>query len=339
MLPSVSPHLRLPKVELHLHIDCSVPWSALARLAPTFPRADFERQFVAPERCQSLKQYLDAIAPSCALLQTAEALRIATEELIAELSKDGVIYAELRFAPHTHLAAGLTMDQVLEAVTEGVQSGSALYGTKIGLILCALRDYPAEANIPVIDLAHRWKDRGVVGVDIAGDEAGHALAPNYPTFQRAHDLGLNVTAHAGEAAGAQSVLETLIHLNPKRIGHGVRSIEDDAVIGLLKDRDIHLEVCPSSNIQVGVFASHASHPIDALSRRGVSLGINTDARTVAPISLSLEYDRLAHHFGWGAGEFLAHNLEAARHSFQPESVRKQIANDLIAGWTSLSDLS
>ncbi|WP_338720953.1 adenosine deaminase [Devosia sp. XK-2] len=328
-----------PKIELHLHLDCSVTWTALQRLGTTLTRDQYLSQFVAPEECTSLKQYLDAIAPSCALLQTTGALRIATAELIAELDQDGVIYAELRFAPQTHLSDGLTLDEVMEAVVAGVAEGKSGRAIDVGLILCALRDYSAEQNLAVIDLAHRWTDRGVVGVDIAGDEAGHALAPNYVVFERAHALGLNITAHAGEAAGADSVAEVLTHLNPQRIGHGVRCLENDDVVQMLKERGTHLEVCPSSNVQVGVCADFASHPIDTLSRRGLSLGVNTDARTVAPISLSLEYERLEAAFGWGRGEFLAHNLEAARNAFQPQSVRDALCRQLVAAWQAENSIS
>lgn len=339
MLTTASRYLAYPKIELHLHIDCSVPWSALQRLASTVTREDYLARFVAPEKCTSLRQYLDAIAPSCALLQTADALRIVTAELIAELEADGLIYAELRFAPHTHLSGGLALEKVMEAVAAGVAEGTAGRSIGIGLILCALRDYSREQNLAMIELAHRWRDHGVVGVDIAGDEAGHPLAPNYAIFDRAHELGLNVTAHAGEAMGAESVRETLTRLNPRRIGHGVRCLENDEVVHLLKDRGIHLEVCPSSNVQVGVCPDFASHPIDALSRRGLSLGINTDARTVAPISLSLEYERLEAAFGWGRGEYLAHNLEAARNAFQPDRVREDLCERLIQAWQPVGSLS
>ncbi|RYG89156.1 adenosine deaminase [Loktanella sp. IMCC34160] len=334
-----SSYLARPKVELHLHIDCSVSWTALQRLETGLSFEDFRAKFTAPERCASLKQYLDAIAPSCALLQDARALQVVTEELVAELAQDGVIYAELRFAPHTHLAGGLDLDGVMAAVAQGVRAATDQYAIRVGLILCALRDYSAESNIAVIDLAARWRDRGVVGVDIAGDEAGHPLAHNYATFDRAHDLGLDITAHAGEAAGAESVLEALEKLRPKRIGHGVRCLEDDAVVALLKARDIHLEVCPSSNVQVGVFPSLDQHNVDKLSRRGLSLGINTDARTVAPISLSQEYERLESTFGWGPGEFLAHNLEAARHAFQPDAIRAELVESLLTGWKSPRSVS
>lgn len=332
MLRPASRYQSCAKIELHLHIDCSVTWSTLQRLGTGLTRDEYLAQFVAPESCTSLKHYLDAIAPSCALLQTADALRIATAELIAELDQDGVIYAELRFAPHTHLNGRLSLDEVMEAVVAGVAEGTSGRAIEIGLILCALRDYSASQNLAIVDLAHHWTDRGVVGVDIAGDEAGHNLSPNYVVFERAHALGLKITAHAGEAAGSDSVAEVLTHLNPHRIGHGVRCLEDDNVVQMLKERGTHLEVCPSSNVQVGVCPNFASHPIDTLSRRGLSLGINTDARTVAPISLSLEYERLEAAFGWGRGEFLAHNLEAARNAFQPQPVRDALCRQLVAAW-------
>lgn len=332
MLTGHSPFRSLPKVELHLHIDCSVTRTALDALGIGMEDEEFLARFAAPERCRSLKQYLDAIAPSNALMQSAESLRVVTAELLRELAEENVIYAELRFAPQVHLKQGLDLDQVMDAVVQGMQEGCAAHGIQAGLILCALRNRPAEENLKVIELAARWSDRGVVGVDIAGDEAGHPVASNENVFRRAQELGLSITAHAGEAAGADSVLDAIERLAPARIGHGVRSIEDPSVVDLIKARGIHLEVCPSSNIQVGVFPDLAAHSIDRLAKAGVSLGINTDARTVAPVSLSLEYDRLAACFGWERESFLEHNLEAASHAFQPDDVRAALKAQLTQDW-------
>lgn len=321
-----------PKVELHLHLDCSLTRSALHRLGNPIGEAEFRRLYTAPERCDSLMDYLRAIGPSCEALQTAPALTIAMDELLRALAADGVIYAEIRFAPHTHQRGGLSLDQVMEAVAEGLAAGEAATGIKAGLLLCALRDYAPDENLKAIELAHRWRDRGVVGVDLAGDEAGHPAAANRRVFDRAHEFGLPVTAHAGEAAGPDSLREVMALLAPARIGHGVRAIESEDLLAEIKARNLHLEVCPSSNIQVGVFGDYADHPIDHLSRRGLSLSINTDARTVAPLTLSLEYRRLSAAFGWQTGEFLAHNLEALRHAFLPEEAKAGLGARLIEGW-------
>ena len=321
-----------PKVELHLHLDCSLTRSALHRLGTPIGEAEFRRLYTAPERCDSLMDYLRAIGPSCEALQTAPALAIAMDELLRALATDGVIYAEIRFAPHTHQRGGLSLDQVMEAVAEGLAAGEAATGIKAGLLLCALRDYAPDENLKVIELAHRWRDRGVVGVDLAGDEAGHPAAANRRVFDRAHELALPVTAHAGEAAGPDSLREVMALLAPTRIGHGVRAIESEDLLAEIKARNLHLEVCPSSNVQVGVYADYASHPVDRMSRRGLSLSINTDARTVAPLTLSLEYRRLSAAFGWQTGEFLAHNLEALRHAFLPEEAKAGLGARLIEGW-------
>ncbi|MBS1183584.1 MAG: add [Proteobacteria bacterium] len=321
-----------PKIELHVHLDCSLTRRALHRLGNPIGEADFARVYTAPERCSTLLAYLMAIEPSCAVLQTAGALRIAMEELMRALAGDGVIYAEIRFAPHTHQRQGLSLDEVMEAVTDGLTAGSNATGLHAGLILCALRDFAPAQNRPVIELAHRWQGRGVVGVDLAGDEATHAAAANRRIFDRAHDLGLPITVHAGEAAGPDSLSEVIELLRPARIGHGIRAIESEDILAEIKARNLHLEVCPSSNIQVGVFADYGDHPVDRLSRRGLSLSINTDARTVAPLTLSLEYRRLAKCFGWQTGEFLAHNLEAVRHAFLPEPDKADLSARLIEGW-------
>jgi adenosine deaminase len=173
-------------------------------------------------------------------------------------------------------------------------------------------------------LVERFRGSRVAALDIAGDEAGFPLAPHKPAFDYAHEHGLFVTAHAGEAAGAQSVWETLRNLQPARIGHGVRSAEDPQLMAMLEERRIHLEVCPSSNVQTSVCLSIREHPIDRLYRAGISLGINTDCRTITDTTLTREYQEVTRTFGWGHEQLLKCNIEAARNAFVPAEVRQRL---------------
>ena len=165
-------------------------------------------------------------------------------------------------------------------------------------------------------------------MDLAGDEAGYPLDAHIPAFHYAAEHNIARTAHAGEASGPQSVWDTLKHLRPTRIGHGVRSSEDDALLDVLKAQHIHLEVCPTSNIQTNMYESYADHPIDMLYKRGISLSVNTDTRTITPITLTQEYEQLHTAFGWGKEQFLQCDLAALQAAFLSEEKKRSVEQRL-----------
>jgi adenosine deaminase len=198
-----------------------------------------------------------------------------------------------------------------------------------------LRHFDAAQGLETARLVERFRGSRVVALDLAGDEKAFAIDAHVPAFRHALEHGLHRTAHAGEARGAESVWETLRVFQPSRIGHGVRSVEDAFLLQHLRDERIHLEVCPSSNVQTCAVRSYAEHPIGALYRAGVPLSINTDARTITDISLSREYQRMQHHFGWGPEEFLACNLEALRASFVEESMKRSLSQKLIGAYSQI----
>lgn len=319
----------LPKVELHLHLDCSMSFESVAALVPDMTRERYRSQFLAPAKCVNLVDYFRYLAAPLALLQTRCALRIATIDLLRQLADDNVIYAEIRFAPHLHLQEGLRVQEVVETVLAAVNEGKALYPVEARLILCTLRPDDTAQGFEILALVDRYAAQGVGGMDLAGDEAGYELTEHIPVFRRARDRGINVTAHAGEAAGASSVAEVVTELGVRRVGHGVRSIEDPAVIDLLLEHDVHLEVCPSCNIQIDVFRTYAEHPVDLLRKSGISLSINTDARGPTDLTLRQEYRRLQETFAWTARDLAAANLAAINASFLEESLRTELANSLV----------
>ncbi len=198
------------------------------------------------------KVELHAPPRQVALMQTAEQLRLVTLDAFEQLRRDGVVYAELRFAPLFHTQRGLTPEQVVAAVDAAVAEGRTQTGVEVRLILCTLRHFTPEQALETAALAVRFaamRDSAVVALDVAGDEANYPLAPSVPAFAYAADHGLALTAHAGEAAGPASVREVLAELRPTRLGHGVRSIEDPALVAQLARDRIHMEVCPTSNVQ------------------------------------------------------------------------------------------
>ena len=321
----------LPKVELHLHLDCSLSYAVVSRLNPAITREEYLHDFIAPARCTNLADFLTRALKSIALMQTEEGLRLVTFDVFEQLQRDNVLYAEIRFAPLLHTEKGLTAENVVEIVEEATAKASPATGIEARLILCTLRHFSAEQSLQTVKLVERFKGTQVAALDIAGDEAGCPLDAHIPAFQYAAQNGIPRTAHAGEASGAQSVWETLNALRPSRIGHGVRSIEDPALIAHLRKEHIHLEVCPTSNLQTNIYDSYADHPINRLYDAGLSLSVNTDARTITDISLAQEYEKLHQVFAWDSEHFLQCNLNAIRSSFLPEAAKKRLENRLREG--------
>jgi adenosine deaminase len=318
----------MSKVELHLHLDCALSYQVVSCLAPSVSRREFEIEFIAPSRCADLADFLRRTRRGVELMQSEASLRLVTEDVFEQLAADNVIYAEIRFAPLLHLERGLSAETVVTTVDHTTEQCIRSTGIEARLILCTLRHFNREQSMHTANLVERFKGSRVVGLDLAGDEAGFAIDAHTAAFQFARDHGIHRTAHAGEARGPGSVWETLRALEPTRIGHGVRSVEDNELIEHLKAKGIHLEVCPSSNVQTGVCRTYREHPVNELRRRGVSIGINTDARTTTNVSLRQEYSLLQAEFGWNDGEFLACNKAALAAAFVDEPTKNRLLSRL-----------
>ena len=323
---------RWPKIELHLHLDCSLSYEVVHRLDSTITPAAYAAEFIAPPRCANLAEYIARAVRETALMQTKQQLRLATLDVIRQLQRDHVIYAEMRFAPLLHLQHGLTPEQVVAAVDEAVTEGTRGTGLQVGLLLCTLRHFSRDQSMQTVKLVEKFKGTHVVGFDIAGDEAGYPLDNHVPAFQYAIAHHIPCTAHAGEASGPYSVRETLAKLHPTRIGHGVRSIEDPSLNRYLRDHDILLEICPTSNLQTNIYPDIAHHPIDRLYRDSVPLNVNTDCRTISNTNLDKEYAQLIAHFHWTARDFLRCNLEAVDHAFTSDDAKARLRQRLLAGY-------
>jgi adenosine deaminase len=318
-----------PKIELHLHLDNSISYEGVRRLRPSITEEEYRRTYVAPSPCANLNHFLACVPRHLELFQSAEALQILVEDVFGQLQRDAVLYAELRFAPLLHTAQGLSAESVVETVAAATNRSVQTTGIQARLILCTLRHFTADDSARTVRLVEQFRADGVAALDIAGDEAGFPVQPHVGAFTYAHDHGIATTAHAGEGRGPESVWETLALLRPRRIGHGVRSAEDPQLVEHLRSTRVHLELCPSSNVQiVESIKTWQHHPIGRLHAAGVSLSVNTDTRTLTPTTLTNEYALLHEHFGWGRAEFLATNLAAVDSAFVGEETKNLLRKRL-----------
>jgi adenosine deaminase len=322
----------LPKVELHLHLDCSLSYQVAARFRSGLTPAQYRAEFAAPAQCSNLVDYIRCAQAGLAIMQTKEQLRAVTLDLFEQLRADNVLYAEVRFAPLLHNVRGLSPEQVVEVVDDATDEGIKEFGVDARLILCTLRHFSEQQSLETVKLVERFRGSRVAGFDIAGDEAGYPLDAHRAAFQYAIERRIHCTCHAGEARGPDSVWETLRDLQPTRIGHGIRSAQDSKLVEHLKQHRIHLEMCPTSNIQTGAARSMREHPVDQLYRAGVSLSINTDGRTISETNLEREYHVVRDTFLWGSAEFLTCNLEAIRSAFAPDAVKLRIEQKLLTAY-------
>lgn len=310
------------RVELHNHLDCGLSYAAVREIDPGVTAERYAEAYVAPPVCASLADFLTYTHGYLALLQTERALRIAVRDAFAQLAADEVAYAELRFAPLLHTGEGLSPDAVVACVAEETVRQIAATGVEAGLILCTLRHFDAEQSMETARLVTRHGGP-VRGLDLAGDEAGYPLAPHVPAFAHVREAGLGLTVHAGEAAGPENVREALDATGTRRIGHGVRSIEDPSLVDRLRADRVLLEVCPASNVQTRAVPDLPGHPVDRLFRAGVPIGISTDARAITATTLTREYALLRDTFAWTPADLARANRDALAASFAPEAVRRR----------------
>lgn len=324
---------RLPKIELHLHLDCSLSFAAVSRLDPSVTLQEYQQEFAGPTgKFATLEEFFQRAPKGTALMQTEEQLRLVTCDVFDQLRHDNILYAEILVVPFMHTNQGLSAEQVVEILNEAVALASAGTGIEARLILSTLRHYSTQQSLDTVKLVERFKGTHVAGIDLGAYEAGFPIYAHIPAFRYAAQQGIPRTVHAGEARGAESVWETLTHLRPSRVGHGVRSIEDTALVERLRAERIHLELCPTSNVQINLYESYAHHPINAFYEAGVSVGVNTDTRMIANVTLTREYEKLHEAFGWDARHFLQCNLNALEAAFLPEEVKQRLEKQVRAGY-------
>src|SRR2546430_9070794 len=257
---------------------------------------------------------------------------VCSSDLFEQLQWDKVLYAEILLFPYLHTTQGLSGENVVEIVDEAVAQASQEMGIEARIILSVLRHYSTQQSLATVKLVERFKGTRVVGIDLGGYEAAYPLYAHIPAFQYAVQHGIPRTVHAGEMLGAESVWGALEHLHPLRIGHGVRSIEDPALLEHLRKEQVHLEVCPTSNVQLDLFKTYADHPINSFYESGMAVSVNTDTRTMTNVTLTQEYERLHQVFGWKNEHFFRCNLNALHAAFVPEEMKQRLEQRLRAGY-------
>ncbi len=327
----------LPKAELHQHLDGSMrPATAVELAAAAGVPLDLDearRRMIGPGRCADQAELLTFFDLPISLLQTAEALERVTAELVEDFVLDGIRYAEIRWAPRLHLERGLSVAAVIETVAAGISRAASAHGPAmplVGLIVTAMRQHPPAANVELASVAAAF-GRPVVGFDLAGPEALWPAPPHAAAFNAAHAGGLALTAHAGETPDPRHVREVL-DFGVRRVAHGVTVRDDPELADLVRARDITLDLCPTSNVQAGVVAGLADHPIAALHRAGVSVTLSTDDRTVTGTTLTDELARTADAVGLTSGELAAIALNGFRRAFAPPAVMQPMIAAATAAW-------
>ncbi|MFC8046587.1 adenosine deaminase [Nocardia sp. NPDC057353] len=343
---------RAPKALLHDHLDGGLRPATVLELArecgyDELPAADAESLatwFRDAADSGSLERYLETFAHTVAVMQTPEGLRRVARECVEDLAADGVVYAEVRFAPEQHLNRGLTLDEVVEHTLAGFRDGEALVAAAGGRIrvvclLTAMRH--AARSREIAELTVRFRDRGVGGFDIAGAEAGYPPTRHLDAFEYMRANSAHFTIHAGEAFGLPSIHEALAYCGCDRLGHGVRITDDitvagsvaDAELGLVakyvRDTRIPLELCPSSNVQTGAVPSLDKHPFDLLARLRFRVTVNTDNRLMSDTSMSAEMLKLVQTFGYGWSDLERFTINAMKSAFIPFPDRLKIIDDVI----------
>lgn len=312
----------LPKVELHVHLDGSIrPLTASELLSRDVK--ELEYQMVAKEKCNNLSDYLTKFDIPTEILQTKYTLERAAYELTVDMKNESVIYAEIRFAPLKHIKDGLTLIDVMGSVFRGLNR----LDIKTNVILCLMRGDSFEDNKMVIDLAKEYLNKGVCALDLAGAEEIYKTSDYEELFRYAKELDIPFTIHAGEADGLDSI-KAALDFGAKRIGHGIRAIEDEIVLNRIKNDRILLEVCPTSNIQTGVVDSYKNHPIKKLYDMGICISINTDNRTVSNTTLTKEYTYLYNDLGFSREDFIKINKDSIQHAFISDEEKNKLLSKL-----------
>jgi adenosine deaminase len=326
---------RLPKVELHCHLDGSLRIPTILDLAkqdkvilPTSNSDKLSKLLVIGKTRGSLEDYIKRFNITLSVMQTPAALRRTTYELIEDVAKENVRYIEIRYSPILHTKKGMSLGESVEAVRKGLERGRKDFGVESGIIVCGIRNISAAASLKLADLTVRYKNKGVVGFDLAGAEENFPAKDHQEAFYMILNNNINATIHAGEAFGPSSIHQAIHHCGAHRIGHGTRLKEDKDLMNYVNDHRITLEVCLTSNWQTRSIRSLKYHPLKYYYDQGIRVTLNTDNRLMSGTTLTKEFF-LAHKlFGFKLHDFREMIIMAMKSAFLPYAERKKMIRNI-----------
>ncbi len=337
----------LPKVELHEHLDGGLRPETIIELAkkkntplPCWDSSELKAWFVRGCKQKSLSLYLETFNVTTAVMQDEEALyRIAKEE-IEDLAKDNVVYAEIRFCPELHTREGLNLEQVISAVLKGLEAGRKATGVEFGVIISAMRHLDPAHSLEMAELAVAFSERGVVGFDLAGDEFGHPAKKHQEAFKYIRNKNFNITIHAGEAFGLESIWQAIQICEAHRIGHGTRLVEDmtiedgkilkmSSLAHFVKDKRIPLEMCLTSNVGTGAVESYQDHPFPIMFRNNFRVFLCSDNRLMSDTSLTNEMEIAIKNYGMDIKDMEKITINAMKSAFIHHDKKLKIIYDVI----------
>ncbi|MCL6456968.1 MAG: adenosine deaminase [Gorillibacterium sp.] len=332
----------MPKIDLHLHLDGSLKPETIIDLAREqgleLPAVDTEQLLPymrVGEECNSLTEYLSKFDFTTRFLQTPGALERAAFEVVQQSAAHGCRYVEVRFAPQLHRGKGLSPEEAIYWVIVGLRRGERKFGIMARAIAICMRNHHQALNLEVIEAASRYMGRGIVAVDLAGDEASYPPEFFREVFALSHKKGIPVTIHAGEAAGAANINEAVTKLGATRVGHAVRLKESPEVLKMMVERGIPLEMCPVSNIQTKAVTGWDSYPIREYYEQGLNVTVNTDNPSVSGTDLTREYLILAERFDFSIKELSDLVLNSAEAAFLGDTEKRWLKRDLSSRFEEL----
>ncbi|MCB1183755.1 adenosine deaminase [bacterium] len=332
----------LPKTDLHVHLDGSLRPETVLELSRRFDTGyefstldDVLAVCRVPDDCESLVEYLRVFDITLKLMQEKDELTRIAYELAEDAHRENVRYMEVRYSPLLHLERGLTYDEIVAAVQEGLDRARRRYGIVCGQIICGIRHISAASSLELAELAVRWKGRGVVGFDLAGAERDFPAKEHIEAFYTALNSNVNITIHAGEAFGAPSIHQALHYCRAHRIGHGTHLNEDPELMAYVNDHRIPVEVCLASNMQTKAIPDFRSHPIRQFLADGLRVTLNTDNRLVSGTTVTNEYRLAVEHYDLSEDEVLTLVMNGFKSAFLPLREKADLVDRVLAEFSSL----
>lgn len=338
---------KLPKTDLHVHLDGSLRMSTLLELAgkltpggdhPYFPPEEIEESLVPGKIYPSLEEYLKTFEMTLSVMQTRDSLMRIAYELAEDCASENVKYVEVRFSPILHTRRGLKMNDIIESVIGGLKKAARDFGIRSGIIVCGIRNMDPKSSLELARLAVNYKNRGVVGFDLAGAEKDFPAKDHLEAFYLIINNNVNSTVHAGEAFGPDSIAQALHYCGANRIGHGTRLREDPDLLNYVTDHRIPLEICLSSNVQTGVVKKIADHPFQFYYDFGVRVTLNTDNRLISNTSMTKELYLATQNFGLNPYNIREILLDGFKSAFLPYNEKVRLVKSSLAEIDYLTQL-